>query len=164
MSLREEIETFLYEEARLLDQWRLHEWLDLFTDDVRYWMPNRETLPVAEKTVEPNDMAFGLYDEDKAALFLRIRRLDTGLAHVEEPRSVTRHMISNVLVRDGERDGEVVADSNFVVYQQRHGQHESHFVGCREDILRQVDGKWKIASRKIFLDQSILPRTLSIFF
>src|SRR6266567_8515859 len=116
MSLREEIEVFLYEEARLLDDWRLHEWLELFTDDIRYWMPNRETLPVAEKTIEPDDLAFGLYDEDKSALMLRVRRLDTGLAHVEEPRSVTRHMISNVLVGDAGKPGEVLAHSNFMVF------------------------------------------------
>ena len=38
-----DIEQFLYHEARLLDARRLSEWLDLFTDDVRYWMPVRST-------------------------------------------------------------------------------------------------------------------------
>jgi ethylbenzene dioxygenase beta subunit len=33
-----EVEQFLYREARLLDERRFHEWLALFTDDVRYWM------------------------------------------------------------------------------------------------------------------------------
>jgi 3-phenylpropionate/cinnamic acid dioxygenase small subunit len=36
-----EVEQFLYREARLLDERRFHEWLELFTDDVRYWMPVR---------------------------------------------------------------------------------------------------------------------------
>ena len=39
--LQYEIERFLYYEARLLDQGRFHEWLELFTDDMRYWMPIR---------------------------------------------------------------------------------------------------------------------------
>ena len=30
---RSEVEDFLYAEAELLDEWRLPEWLDLFTDD-----------------------------------------------------------------------------------------------------------------------------------
>jgi ethylbenzene dioxygenase subunit beta len=34
----QEVEQFLYREARLLDERRLHEWLELFTDDARYWM------------------------------------------------------------------------------------------------------------------------------
>jgi 3-phenylpropionate/cinnamic acid dioxygenase small subunit len=28
----------LYREARLLDERRFHAWLELFTNDVRYWM------------------------------------------------------------------------------------------------------------------------------
>ncbi len=35
------VEQFLYREARLLDERRFHDWLDLFTDDLRYWMPVR---------------------------------------------------------------------------------------------------------------------------
>jgi dibenzofuran dioxygenase subunit beta len=162
--LRQEIETFLYEEARLLDSWRLHDWLELFTEDARYWMPSRENLPADKTPVEDEELAFGYYDEDKTALLLRVRRLDTGLAHVEEPRSITRHMISNVLVREAERPDQVLADSNFIVFQLRHGQHETLWVGRREDVLRRVGDQWKIASRKVLLDQLVVPRTVSIFF
>ena len=30
---------FVYREARLIDQQRFEEWLELFTEDGRYWMP-----------------------------------------------------------------------------------------------------------------------------
>ena len=33
-----EVEQFLYREARLLDERRFHEWLQLFADDVRYFL------------------------------------------------------------------------------------------------------------------------------
>jgi 3-phenylpropionate/cinnamic acid dioxygenase small subunit len=36
-----EVKQFLYREARLLDERRFHEWLELFTEDVRYWMSGR---------------------------------------------------------------------------------------------------------------------------
>ena len=39
-----EVEQFLYREARMLDERRFHEWLDLFTDDIHYWMGNRRNL------------------------------------------------------------------------------------------------------------------------
>jgi 3-phenylpropionate/cinnamic acid dioxygenase small subunit len=39
--LTQEVQQFLYREARLLDERRLHEWLELFTDDARYWMGGR---------------------------------------------------------------------------------------------------------------------------
>ena len=34
-----EVEQFLYKEARLLDNRQFHQWLELLTDDLRYWMP-----------------------------------------------------------------------------------------------------------------------------
>ena len=33
------VQAFLSLEARLLDDHHLVEWVDLFSDDVRYWMP-----------------------------------------------------------------------------------------------------------------------------
>ena len=36
---RADVEDFLYYEAALLDEWRLEEWLDLFTDDAVYEIP-----------------------------------------------------------------------------------------------------------------------------
>ena len=39
--LQLEIEQYYYQEAELLDDHRYAEWLDLFADEVRYWMPTR---------------------------------------------------------------------------------------------------------------------------
>ena len=42
---------------------------------------------------------------------------------------------------------------------------ENIFAGSREDILRRVDGAWKIAKRIIVLDSNvILAKNLSVFF
>src|SRR5207237_4759690 len=46
--LKEEVEDLLYREAELLDERRYEEWLDLFTDDVQYWMPMRRNVPADE--------------------------------------------------------------------------------------------------------------------
>ena len=43
--VRQEVEDFLYHEAELLDERRYEEWLDLFTEDARYWMPMRRNVP-----------------------------------------------------------------------------------------------------------------------
>src|SRR5438128_1185353 len=69
--LQQDIEQFLYEEAALIDDGRFHEWLDLFTDDVRYWMPIRETLQAHPDGLHPEDVpAVPLMDDDKS--FLRL--------------------------------------------------------------------------------------------
>ena len=47
-----EVEQFLYREARLLDDRRFHEWITLFTDDVRYWMSGRSNrYPKSSKAI-----------------------------------------------------------------------------------------------------------------
>jgi 2,3-dihydroxybiphenyl 1,2-dioxygenase len=51
--LVQEIEQFLYREARLLDERRHLEWLELFTDDVRYWMPVMSTVERGSRETNP---------------------------------------------------------------------------------------------------------------
>ena len=47
-----EVEQFLYREARLLDSYRFAEWLELFCEDVRYWMPTRSNrYPLNSKAI-----------------------------------------------------------------------------------------------------------------
>ncbi len=166
--LQYEVERFLIDEAVLLDERRLHEWLDLFTDDTRYWMPVVETIdggrPATEETVPP---PMPIFDDDKNFLILRVKRLDTGLAHSEQPPSRTRHLISNVRLGDIEQRGEetdLTAQSNFIVFQSRIDGSDCFFVGRREDRLRKRDGVWRIARRRIWLDQDLLPRAISILF
>jgi 3-phenylpropionate/cinnamic acid dioxygenase small subunit len=60
---------------------------------------------------------------------------------------------------------EVKVYSNVIVYCNRGGTEEDYYVGGRQDILRKVNGTWKIAGRKIVLDQNVLlAKNVSIFF
>ena len=55
-----EIEDFFFAEAELLDERHFEAWLDLLTDDVRYWMPMRRNVKFGEQereeTREQQDM------------------------------------------------------------------------------------------------------------
>jgi 3-phenylpropionate/cinnamic acid dioxygenase small subunit len=154
-----EIAEFLYREARLLDEHRLEEWLELFTDDAEYFMPLREQV---QGEVAP--AGHPIMRDDKLMLMARVKKDATGMSHVEIPRSMTTHLISNVLVDDGPNPGEFTVLSNFVVRQARKLRDEAWWVGRRTDVLRRVDGGWKIARREVLLDATILPRGISIFF
>ena len=174
-----EIEQFLYREARLLDNRQFHAWLDLLTDDVRYWMPTRSSryAKISKSIVLYDEASYdetelageagqAIMDEDKASLQYRITRLDTGMAWAEDPPSLTRHFISNIEVESGDTRAEFRVFCNFIVYRSR-GHHEPDFyVGQREDILRRRDdGQLQIARRKIVLDQHVLSaKNVSIFF
>ena len=168
-----EIERFLIREARLLDDRRFEEWLDLFTDDAVYWMPGR-TNPwrsgeVADSINKPGELA--IFEDTKTTLTTRVARLRTGLAWGEEPPSRTRHLITNIEVeRDeaGDADGypaQLRARSNFLVYRAQLELDKDLFVGTREDTLRRVDGSWKIARRELRLEDVVHDtKALSIFF
>jgi 3-phenylpropionate/cinnamic acid dioxygenase small subunit len=173
-----EVEQFLYREARLLDERRFHEWLELFTDDVRYWMPGRSNrYPKVSKAIvilDPEryteeeltkEDELAILDETKETLGRRIARLETGMAWAEDPPSRTRHIITNIEVEPGDAAAERKVSSNFMVYRSRSETEQDFYVGARQDVLRHVDGAWKIARRKIILDQNVLlAKNVSIFF
>ncbi|HEX7945837.1 MAG TPA: 3-phenylpropionate/cinnamic acid dioxygenase subunit beta [Phenylobacterium sp.] len=169
--LQREIEQFLYFEAALLDAHDLDAWYALLADDLRYVMPIRSTRAGRDRGgfSGPRDLAY--FDESKASMGLRIRRLHTGSAWAEEPRSRTRHLVSNVrlAVAEGEDEGEdeVEAACAFLVYRNRAEAQTDIFVGERFDRLRRVDtpAGFQIVSRRILLDQAmLLANNISFFF
>ena len=164
--LQHEIEQFLYHEAAILDERRYHDWLDLLTDDVEYWMPIRSTRALGDEAHEftrPGESAF--FDEDRSLLEERVCKLDTGFSWAEDPPSRTRHIVANVRILDRPSDDELAVTCSFIVYRTRLASDEDLWVGRREDRLRKVDGQWKIARRHIFIDQVVLgSKNLSNFF
>lgn len=163
LDLHKEIELFLYHEAHLLDQREFEAWLDLFTDDAFYWMPTTETRDIDQEK-SPLKGEWVLIEDDKNFLYKRYERLQTRMAHAEQPRSRTRRMVSNVLIKENDNDQKLLVLSNFIIFQSRRDKEECFFVGRREDTLVRHGDKWKISNRSIFLDHRVLPRAISIFF
>lgn len=159
--LQHEIEQFLYYESSLLDDGKFDEWLTLFTNDLHYFVPVRETIENAERGVRGlNDIA--LINDRKDDLQLRIDRLKTGLAHAETPPSRTRHNISNVMIN--ELSGTYVVRCNIQVSVSRLETTEFHFYGYRLDTLVRTGEGLRISHRKVILDQTLLPRAISVLF
>jgi biphenyl 2,3-dioxygenase beta subunit len=164
--LRHKIEDFLYVEAELLDDRKLREWLDLLTDDVRYWMPIRHNPlerpeDVFDELAKPGDGYY--FDDDKRSLSIRVDRAYAKNAWAEMPPSRTRHFISNVRIKS-DNGSELEVHSNFLVYRTRMETDQDIFVGARRDILRRVNDSFKIAKRTIILDQAVLSaKNISVF-
>ena len=86
--LQQEIEQFLYLEAELLDDRQIAAWVELMTEDVRYFMPLRRNRGLRERDREysaDGDTAY--FDESKASLRMRLAKLQTNVAWAEEPPS-----------------------------------------------------------------------------
>ena len=166
MTLWFKVQAFLTMEARLLDDQYLHEWVGLFTDDVRYWMPI-----ITNRIGRDHGKERGLYgelahfDDDKTSLTNRVKRLDTGMAWAETPPSRVRHLITNVEVMAELAEGELQVRSNFLIYRSHLEYDVELFAGFRDDVLRPNNGSFSIARRNIVLDQSVVTqKNLGIFF
>ena len=145
---RQMIEDFLYEEAALLDEWRLHEWLDLLTEDARY------EVPATDRPDGDASTTLFIVSDDLTRLRSRVEQLLGKSAWAEPPRSRTRRCLSNVRIRAIE--GETIeVTANFVVYRLRFQQMDT-YVGRYEYTLVRRDGTLRIRARRAILDLDAL--------
>jgi benzoate/toluate 1,2-dioxygenase beta subunit len=156
----EQAQAVIYREARLLDEQRFREWLDLFVDDVLYWMPawkDEHTL-----SSDPDTELSLIYYRGKDNLKDRVDRLTSGLSPVSRilPRVV--HSVTNVMLDAVEGDVATVS-SSFVThaYAPRTDKVTIHF-GLYEHGLRQVDGEWLIARKIVRLANDLIPTVLDV--
>jgi 3-phenylpropionate/cinnamic acid dioxygenase small subunit len=77
---------FVYHEARLIDEQRFEEWLALFTDDGRYWMP-------LEQGQTDRRLTASLMDDDLFLLRIRVERLHGNRTYSQKPRSRCHHVL-----------------------------------------------------------------------
>jgi biphenyl 2,3-dioxygenase beta subunit len=164
--LKHELEEFLFLEAALLDERRFEEWMSLFSDDLEYWMPVRSTRLAQDAEFEFARLGEGaFFDDDKASMQQRVRKLRTGYAWSEDPPSRVRHFVSNVRIVEHLAGGAMRVSCNFLIYRSRLDVDEDWWVGRREDVVFRAGDSWKIKRRHIFVDQVVLDsKNLSTFF
>lgn len=146
---RSEYEDFLFGEAALLDEWKLDEWLSLFTSDSIYEVPTAG----AGETADSAEALFYIAD-DHGRLAHRIRRLNKAGAHSEWPRSICARLVSNVRIL-GTTEAGVEIGCVFVTYRSKNDLTD-RYVGHSRYVLREAGGALKIASKRVFLDMNNL--------
>lgn len=153
---RTEVEDLLYEEAARLDDRDLDGWLELFTEDARYWLP----MGSENSNREPS-----LVLDDRERMGERVYRLLDTPAHAQQPPSRTQHDVTNVRVISA-TDAECSVSCNLVVHEVRIGDASQvgmaeprSFAGRCEYVLRRGDdGGWRIASKIVRLVSRELPQ------
>jgi p-cumate 2,3-dioxygenase subunit beta len=143
-----EIERFLVDEAALLDEWRLEEWLDLMAPDARYLVP-----PLGAPDADHRDTLF-LIADDRRTLASRVRQLLSGTTWAENPRSRTRRLITNVRLLAADGDEARVA-ANFAVWRFQHEQSDV-YVGRYLHILMRGPSGLLFGERRAILDLETL--------
>jgi len=141
---------FLYEEAALLDEWRLDDWLALFHPQAaRYLIPSPEDLSDDPATT------LHLVNDSMTTLAGRVGRLKSKHAHAESPRSRTRRQITNVRVWQGPDD--LLSRSVFDVTRVRGGVVDRYAGTYEHQLLPggSEDMPWLIGRRRVLIDHSI---------
>lgn len=142
---RSEVEDLLFEEAALLDNWQLKEWLAMYSEDAEYEVPST-SLP---KNADPTKSLFYIAD-DYERLEQRVIRLGKRTMWSEYPRSKTRHLVSNVRILDQD-DAQVKAEAAFAVYRTKWGNTDI-FIGSYEYTLKRTGDGLKIRKKRCHLD------------
>src|SRR6202158_3823780 len=142
MLSRSEAEDLLYRAARLSADDCYQEWLAMLDENATYWIPSNG------EGIDPN-REISLVFDDRHRLTDRIGRLESGLAHAQNPPSKTKRLVSNVQI-ENVTENAATFSSGFILYELRRGK-ERIFAGRYEHRLHLIDGTWKIASKKVVL-------------
>lgn len=139
------VKSFLYKEARLLDEHLLDAWLALFTDDGEYILPIKDGPPP-----EP-----AIIRDSRARIEERVYRLTHTLAYAQLPKSRTQHEVTNVEVLGWSSPNELSVACNQTVHELRPGNPfqvglanpRSLHARCRYQLL--LNGTdWRIRSKR----------------
>ncbi len=139
---RETAEAVLYQEARLLDQGRYEEWLELYTDDCMYW------VPAEHPPGDPRREASVNFD-DRRRLLDRVALIRSGYLHAQTPPSRTCRTIGNVETWETP-DGTLEVRSSLTLWAWRRGETVP-YAGAQEHELVQVGDSWRIRQKTIRL-------------
>ena len=152
--LAHELETFNSAYAAALDEQRLADWAEMFTDDAFYVVISRENadrgLPVGLIYCENKgmilDRAFAL---EKTAMFA--------------PRYL-RHIVGNLQVLGEAENGDIRARANYVVLQVLLDRPQAtlHQVGVYHDRFRRVGDELKLAERRCVYDSLLIDNALCL--
>lgn len=155
---RSAVEDFLYHEAGLIDDWRLREWVECFTDEGVYVIPALDCDPHTAMDGDQR-MMLCLVADDRRLLSARVDRLENVRAHAEHPRTRVRHMVSNVRPR-WTADDLLEVWSNVAVHWAHHDAEGTYVAKCRHRLqwLGGDDGPraFAIAERRVVIDASIV--------
>src|SRR5262249_55606104 len=125
----------------LLDEGKFGDWLALFTDDAKYWVPSQPDQK------SPLDTVSLMYD-DRRLLETRVRRLASPRIYSQEPRSRTSRIIANVTIEAHEASS-ITLRSKFTMVEFRRNEQRL-FAGTSHHTLVRSE-QLKIAFKRVDL-------------
>lgn len=150
------VERFLFHEARLLDERRFAEWLELWTEDGRYWAPR------FHGQADPFEQ-ISLFWEDAVLREVRMRRLENPRNWSQQPPTRSSRAVSNVSVEGLDAAGHLIVRSAFQ-YTDWRGEQRQLAGTLHHKLAATEAGGWKMVLKKVeFVNCEDIFGTLEVF-
>ena len=144
MIARDDVVAFVYNEARLLDEQRFDEWLALFAEDGRYWMP-------LEHGQTDRRLTASLMYEDMLLLRIRVERLKGIRTYSQKPKSRCHHLLQQPQVGVFEPEaGRIIVWTSMHYVEARQDQQDLYAAWATHDLVL-VDGALRIRLKRVDL-------------
>jgi 3-phenylpropionate/cinnamic acid dioxygenase small subunit len=140
----QELIGFIAHEARLIDQHRFEEWLDLFTEDAYYWMP------LEWGQTDPR-LSTSLLYEDKLLLRIRVERLKGNRTFSQKPKSRCHHVLQTPHIDKRDVDANEYVTWTPMHYIETRLDEQDLYGAWATHTLTQVGGKLKIKLKRVDL-------------
>ncbi|MDO4232006.1 MAG: benzoate 1,2-dioxygenase small subunit [Lautropia sp.] len=151
--------SFLYREARLLDDRQWDEWLTLYAEDVVYWMPSWDDDD--QITEDPQSQISLIYYPNRNGLEDRVFRIKTERSGASTPEPRTCHMLANIEVVE-EREDVVDVRYNFHTLNHRY-KVTDQFFGTTYVTLRKHEGGFLISRKRIVLKNDYIRQVIDVY-
>jgi anthranilate 1,2-dioxygenase small subunit len=152
--LHHEVDQFNAAYAAALDEQRLSDWAEMFTEDAFYSVISRENAD--------RGMPVGLiYCDSRRMIYDRALALEK--TSMFAPRYL-RHIIGNLQIISRDDDTRIRARANYAVIQVLFDRPEAklHQVGVYHDVFRRSDGILKLAERRCVYDSLLIDNALCL--
>lgn len=154
-----QVEKFLFEESRYLDDKQWDEWLDCYHKEAEFWMPS--WADDHELTVDPQSEISLIYYPTRSGLEDRVFRIKTDRSAATIPDTRTSHNISNVEI-EKEENQVITVRFNWITLSFRYNQIDTYFGFSRYQIDFSGD-KPLITNKYVVLKNDYIHHVVDIY-
>jgi 3-phenylpropionate/cinnamic acid dioxygenase small subunit len=149
-------------EGLFLDEARWHDWLGLFSDDVRYWVPAWRSD--GRLTADPEMELSQIFYDGRAALEDRVTRFTSPDSPASNPAPRTTHLFSCFRLLEGSKPGSIHIRSSWVThifFPQRKAIHA--LFGSQRHTVISRDSRWLIREKTVVIVNDYIPTMLDVY-
>jgi len=155
----EQVQGFLYKEARLLDDRDWDAWLELYAPNVEFWMPSWKEDD--SLVTDPQRQISLIYYPNRGGLEDRIFRIRTERSSASMPEPRTSHNVSNVEILE-QAGNQVKLRFNWFTLSHRYKNTDTFF-GTSFYTLDISGSEPRITNKKVVLKNDYIHQVIDVY-